>query len=789
MADHTTNIIEISLPSEGETQTYTLTPDTMARFTFDLSEATFTGVNGNLAITAEDGGTITLENYQSLAEAGTLPIFETSEGEQVPGDVYLFAFDGAAGNADEFETAADAAGDGSGAGNYSDDPGALFAGINALDGQGDAFASRSFEPQNPVTGFTPDAAASRAVFPGEEEPPGDGQPPVDKEPPLESAAPETGAVDLTTPEDTPILITEADILAFVTDPDNTPGELDVLSVSVDGTPLTATPGGWVYTPPSDWSGGPLDLDYTVTDGENIVDGTGTMTVTPVNDPPVAGNDRDFVLATPGNDGDGDGGNTNWSIIAQELNPGSGEWVESNLVEWGGHYGVQSSTDNRDQLGKDKNIENDGLEERLAITFEAPQSTVVLEVTAHGGGEEMIAILDSDGNYLFNTGDPATDPLEIDFSGNRITVSYPGGSIGTVYLLAPDSVRGGGSTPDVALKDVSSIPAEQSDSGDEGEATVAEGNVLYNDYDIDSNPLEVFEARAEGEGWTEVDAESGDLLGTLIPGQHGNLYLYENGDYTYVLNPDALEGDTIPEPETFEYRVVDNDGGEDTATLTINIFDTSAPGFTQGTDGRDNLNIQDGEDNVIFGMEGDDILRGHGGDDMLIGGSGDDRLWGGTGDDTLYGGEGDDVLGGHQGSDTLWGGAGDDTIYGGQDESRVYVSEGNDTIFVTNSEGTVVIDPAYIGEEGSNTTVRGFESGNDILEFGDVTGKTINVDDLGADLRITLANPGGGTTEEDIVITLDGVIADDFQGNINISDNAELNQLIQDMITANQADMI
>nr|WP_321513825.1 VCBS domain-containing protein [uncultured Pseudodesulfovibrio sp.] len=144
MADPKTQMLQVSLPGAGKTQTYQLTAGTTVKFGFDIAEAEFTGNNGNLEIALEGGGTVILENYQALADAGTLPTFEMMDGEQVAGDVYLFAFaDTGDGEETELETAADGAATGSGAGDYSDDAGQLGDGIDALGGQGDAYDARA----------------------------------------------------------------------------------------------------------------------------------------------------------------------------------------------------------------------------------------------------------------------------------------------------------------------------------------------------------------------------------------------------------------------------------------------------------------------------------------------------------------------------------------------------------------------------------------------------------------------------------------------------------------------
>jgi hypothetical protein len=153
--------LQISLPGAGKTQTYQLTAETPVHFNFDISEAEFTGKDGNLQIAIEGGGTIILEGYQALAEAGTLPTFQMMDGEVVAGDVYLFAF-ADQGDQTDLETAADGAASGSGAGAYNDDPGAMFAGLTALGGQGDAYDPHLFPtgvdtPENDPPTAIPDA--------------------------------------------------------------------------------------------------------------------------------------------------------------------------------------------------------------------------------------------------------------------------------------------------------------------------------------------------------------------------------------------------------------------------------------------------------------------------------------------------------------------------------------------------------------------------------------------------------------------------------------------------------
>ena len=133
--------LNIAFPGSGKEQAYQMEADTPIKFDFDIADAVFSSSGNDLIITVADGGSVILKDYLSLAQEGTLSSFELANGETVPGDVYLFAFSDRQQNLDAVETAADGAAGGSGAGAYSDDPGTLGDGLEALGGQGDAFSS------------------------------------------------------------------------------------------------------------------------------------------------------------------------------------------------------------------------------------------------------------------------------------------------------------------------------------------------------------------------------------------------------------------------------------------------------------------------------------------------------------------------------------------------------------------------------------------------------------------------------------------------------------------------
>ncbi len=99
-----------------------------------------------------------------------------------------------------------------------------------------------------------------------------------------------GQPALETPEDTPLPVPARGVLANDTDVDGDPLTATQGSDPAHGTATLAEDGSFTYTPDADWSG--VDtFTYRASDGTATSDpATVTITVTPVNDPPVAVDD-------------------------------------------------------------------------------------------------------------------------------------------------------------------------------------------------------------------------------------------------------------------------------------------------------------------------------------------------------------------------------------------------------------------------------------------------------------------------------------------------------------------
>jgi hypothetical protein len=155
------------------------------------------------------------------------------------------------------------------------------------------------------------------------------------------------------------------------------------------------------------------------------------------------------------------------------------------------------------------------------------------------------------------------------------------------------------------QDISSNGIDSALVTDENQAlTINPSTLLGNDSDADGDSLSIQSVQGAVNGEVSLDT-SGNILFT----------------------PDAY----YVGEATFDYTVSDGRGGEDTATVTLNV--RAAADSLSGTDQADTLNGT-GNDDVIRGLAGDDTLDGGAGNDVLIGGSGADLLTGGIGADVF-----------------------------------------------------------------------------------------------------------------------------------------------------------
>ncbi|MEP3441444.1 MAG: cadherin-like domain-containing protein, partial [Sulfitobacter sp.] len=139
----------------------------------------------------------------------------------------------------------------------------------------------------------------------------------------------------TTEEETPVVV---DLLGNDSDPDNTLDELTISDVTVDpaeGTVVDNGDGTVTFTPAEDFTG-EATITYTVTDPDGLSDeGEAVVTVTPVNDAPVAvddvaetDEDTPVVVDLLGNDSDPDNTLDELTISDVAVDPAEGTVVDN-----------------------------------------------------------------------------------------------------------------------------------------------------------------------------------------------------------------------------------------------------------------------------------------------------------------------------------------------------------------------------------------------------------------------------------------------------------------------------
>lgn len=335
-----------------------------------------------------------------------------------------------------------------------------------------------------------------------------------------------------TNEDTPVNI---NILANDSDPD---GSIDAGSVDLDpgtagqqttrtlpsGT-LAVSPAGVVtFTPNPNFDEGPVTFNYTVADNEGLRSNEATVTITinPINDPPVANadaaattEDTPVTLNIVSNDTDIDG---TINAASVDLNPSTGGRQTSINVEGGtiavNASGVITYTPTANFNGTvtfQYTVEdNNGLVSNAAtvtITVNAVDDPPVANADAVTTNEDVPVTLnilsndtDSDGAIV-----PTTVDLDPGTAGQQLSLSLPGGSItvntsGVIsYTPTPnfngavvfsytvqdnDGLTSNAATVTITVTSINDAPVAVNDGATTNEDVPVTINLLANDSDVD-----------------------------------------------------------------------------------------------------------------------------------------------------------------------------------------------------------------------------------------------------------------------------------------------------------------
>jgi VCBS repeat-containing protein len=237
----------------------------------------------------------------------------------------------------------------------------------------------------------------------------------------------------------------------------------------------------------------------------------------------------------------------------------------------------------------------------AGTFSDADGNSLTLSAALAGGAAWPAWLAFDAETRTFTGTPPKD-----FSG-----------VLTLRVTASDGTLNVADTFRLTVRAVNDAPVAADDkvSLAEDAALSAPGNVLANDWDVDSARLVV----------THAGRQAVQPGGITLAGRYGTLTIQTDGSYNYTADKanDLILGQSGT--DTFTYVVSDR-GLSDQGTLTFMVA------------GQDEVLTGNAEANLLTGGRGADVLNGSGGDDTLRGLAGVDRLIGGLGRDILDGGK-------------------------------------------------------------------------------------------------------------------------------------------------------
>jgi VCBS repeat-containing protein len=540
-------------------------------------------------------------------------------------------------------------------------------------------------------------------------------------------APVAAGDAFSTAEDTVLTVPAPGVLGNDSDPDGDPLTAVLGTGPSHGSLTLNANGSFSYTPAADFAGSD-SFTYRTSDGtltSNVA--TVAISVTAVNDVPVAAGDafstaEDTVLtvAAPGvlgNDSDPDhdtltaaleSGPTHGSLT---LNA-NGSFTYTSAANYNG-------SDSFTYRASDGTVESSPA--TVAITVSAVNDAPTAGTDAYSTGEDTALTVNAPG-VLTNDSDPDGNQLSaVVASGpghGTLTLNANGtftytpaadfnGTDTFTYKASDGSAQSNLATVTITVTPVSDPPTATNDTYSTAEdtpVTVPAPGVLANDTDPDSSTLTA--AVVTGPG-------------------HGTLTLNANGTFTYT--PAA----NYNGPDTFTYRASDGSLTSNPATVTMTVTPVNdaptlavAPGGMCGSNDRSgtiNLTVGDVDGgtltlsatssnttlvpngNVVFGgsdttrtMTATTVAGGTGTATLTIkvsdgqatatvtvtvkaGGNSIETLTGGAGTDLIFGQGGNDKINGQGGNDLLCGGAGNDIHSGGDGDDTLGGADGNDPL--------------------------------------------------------------------------------------------------------------
>ena len=402
--------------------------------------------------------------------------------------------------------------------------------------------------------------------------------------------------------------------------------------------LTFNPDGtYVYTPDPDFNGSD-SFTFEASDGtftSNL--GTVSLTVTPVNDAPVALNGTASTNLNQAKAGqafatDVDGDPVSFTLVNGPLhgtlifNP-DGTYNYTPNTNYGGADSFTFRANDGQAYGNTATI---------SLTVGSNQAPVATNGSASGNEDTAItgqaAATDADNNpltYSVATG-PQHGTLTLQANGSYSytpTANY-NGSDSFTFKANDGTVDSNVATVALTINPVNDAPTvvgETATSAANGSVSFTTAALLANDTDVDGNALSITGVAMGASPHGTVQLISGVVTYTPTVGYTGpDSFTYTVSDGTVGVNG------------TVNVTVSTLGSQYTTGTAGNDLYDYSARTITQsvnGQAGNDTITGGAGGDS-INGSTGNDVLKGNGGADSLTGGDGTDLMTGGTGADTF-----------------------------------------------------------------------------------------------------------------------------------------------------------
>ena len=372
----------------------------------------------------------------------------------------------------------------------------------------------------------------------------------------------------TTPEDTPILLTEAFLTANDVDPDGDAlNVIDAIITSGGGTVVVQANGDVLFTPEPNFNGTAV-LEYLVTDGTTTTSAFVNVVVTPVNDAPEA---TDDALTTPedtaltftgafllGNDADVDGDNITIQATTQPINGvlvdnGNGTFTYTPNANFNGQdtftYTITDGNGATDTATVTVDVtpvnDPDAVDDFFVTNEDTALTMTTAQIVANDIDDQGLALTIQAVSLVAGQG-------TVELQGNGDVVFTPAANFNGAVTLQYTITDPDGNT-DTANIFINVLPANDAPVATDDVATMNEdavlvlpaGTILANDNDPDGDPLTI----------TNVVVQQGQGVAAIDAG--GNI----------IFTPDAnFNGDVV-----LEYTIDDGNGGTDTALINITVL--------------------------------------------------------------------------------------------------------------------------------------------------------------------------------------------------------------------------